>query len=167
MIMCCRSLWPNRDPLGELGFGTIRHRLPNVIARWPNLYSYVRNNPGNAVDPNGLVDCDELKTTINQLEKIIDIEDSQGKDTSDDEAELERLKSILSRFCNPPPPPVPPIPKPCPINIPPYCPDTWNCKINAPPDPFAPQPPPSVCVYVLVGGVIIVYCWSRLPVKAW
>jgi hypothetical protein len=46
-------IWPNRDPIEEAG--------------GINLYGFVANNPINAIDPFGLVDCAALKAAIDHL----------------------------------------------------------------------------------------------------
>ena len=46
--------WPNRDPLGELGFETLRDRSPNPLGDDPNLYAFVGNNPIGNTDFLGL-----------------------------------------------------------------------------------------------------------------
>jgi RHS repeat-associated protein len=54
--------WPNRDPLGESGFETLRRGVPIVIRDGFNVYSFVDNNPIISYDPDGLVtseECDE------------------------------------------------------------------------------------------------------------
>jgi RHS repeat-associated protein len=56
--------WLNRDPIGEPGFEAVRRinpwggirsgGLPAELSQGPNLYTFVRNNPANFVDPLGL-----------------------------------------------------------------------------------------------------------------
>ena len=46
--------WPNRDPLGELGFELLRSRKMNLLGDGPNHYAFVRNNSVNLIDPFGL-----------------------------------------------------------------------------------------------------------------
>ncbi len=53
-----RHGWPNSDPIGELGFETVKHVYSVRVARPddPNLYRYVLNSPLDLFDPDGL-DC--------------------------------------------------------------------------------------------------------------
>jgi len=46
--------WPNRDPLGELGFETLRRGKPNLLGDGPNLYTFVQNDPVDRTDSLGL-----------------------------------------------------------------------------------------------------------------
>jgi len=46
--------WINRDPLGDRGFGLVRHRLALFLAGEPNRYMFVRNRPTIRVDSFGL-----------------------------------------------------------------------------------------------------------------
>jgi RHS repeat-associated protein len=56
--------WPNRDPLGELGFELMRRAnpwertrsrgIPAELSQGPNRYIYVMNDPANSIDPYGL-----------------------------------------------------------------------------------------------------------------
>jgi len=46
--------WPNRDPLGELGFELLRGKRGSLLGDGPNLYMFVRNNAVNSWDVNGL-----------------------------------------------------------------------------------------------------------------
>jgi RHS repeat-associated protein len=57
--------WPNRDPLGELGFETIRNVLPMRLRHFmvsgeffegANLYEFVENRPSVKIDAYGLFD---------------------------------------------------------------------------------------------------------------
>jgi RHS repeat-associated protein len=46
--------WPNRDPLGEPGFETIRRGFPLPLLAGANLYLFVYNEPGHFIDSDGL-----------------------------------------------------------------------------------------------------------------
>jgi RHS repeat-associated protein len=48
--------WLSRDPIGEVGFETLRHGRANVHGAGPNGYAYVRNQPLQKVDPLGLAE---------------------------------------------------------------------------------------------------------------
>jgi RHS repeat-associated protein len=48
------GLWPNRDPIGEMGFEAIRRPMLNEYTDVPNLYAFVLNEPLNKVDYFGL-----------------------------------------------------------------------------------------------------------------
>ncbi|HEY3915186.1 MAG TPA: RHS repeat-associated core domain-containing protein [Verrucomicrobiae bacterium] len=116
--------WLNRDPNGELGFEAGRgtrhfrsHRpyLEENLSQ--NLYTFVRNRAPNEIDSYGLIDCAALEQQINSLYSKIAQVDSAGEDTAALEQQLERLESIWSRYCMPPPEPSP-SPDPCPIKVP-------------------------------------------------
>jgi RHS repeat-associated protein len=61
--------WPNRDPLGELGFEALRQGRANVLGDGPNLYAFVRNNGVSLVDPFGLApqDADDIIIVLPEL----------------------------------------------------------------------------------------------------
>jgi RHS repeat-associated protein len=46
--------WLNRDPLGESGFETLRHRPPSMIGDGSNYYLFVENSPVGGIDEFGL-----------------------------------------------------------------------------------------------------------------
>jgi len=46
--------WPNRDPIGETGFETLRRKRSSVILGEPNRYEFIHNDPLNRIDPVGL-----------------------------------------------------------------------------------------------------------------
>jgi RHS repeat-associated protein len=46
--------WPSRDPIGELGFETLRGRRSRALGAAANLYGFVGNNPINLFDVLGL-----------------------------------------------------------------------------------------------------------------
>jgi len=45
--------WPKHDPLGEIGFETMRRHSPTITGDGPNLFLFVRNAPPLRVDANG------------------------------------------------------------------------------------------------------------------
>src|SRR5256885_12206712 len=62
----CGQRWLNRDPLGELGFETLRRLLPQELWRLlgsvevlegPNIYTFVRNDSLNLWDLYSLSAC--------------------------------------------------------------------------------------------------------------
>ncbi len=79
--------WLNCDPLGELGFETLRHGRANLLGDGPNLYAFVQNNPVDRTDSLGLaissIDgameaCMRLPTPAMQQECISDLLDTLG-----------------------------------------------------------------------------------------
>jgi RHS repeat-associated protein len=47
--------WPNRDPLGEVGFETLRDKLAIILGGGPNDYLFVKNRPVGEWDALGLL----------------------------------------------------------------------------------------------------------------
>jgi hypothetical protein len=82
-----RPIWPNRDPLGEDGFETLRHGRANVLGDGPSLYTFVQNNSADRTDSLGLaistIDgsleaCMRLPTPAMQQECISDLLEALG-----------------------------------------------------------------------------------------
>jgi hypothetical protein len=46
--------WPNRDPIGELGFAILKGSPRNILGDGPNQFTFVRENPINLFDAWGL-----------------------------------------------------------------------------------------------------------------
>jgi len=69
--------WPNRDPIGELGFETLRGRRARALGAAANLYSFVGNNPINLFDLLGLYEY-EWEGNFTDAEKKT-IQDSIGR----------------------------------------------------------------------------------------
>ena len=49
-----RSGWPSRDPIGEPGFELLRGKQASVSAGEPNRNLFIKNNPLQNIDPDGL-----------------------------------------------------------------------------------------------------------------
>jgi RHS repeat-associated protein len=121
--------WPNRDPIGDLGFANMRNQLYFHIRRpylraspQTDLYSFINNRAPNDIDIFGLIDCAALEQEIDELYTRISAVDDRGGNTQGLEERLERLENIWGRLCRPPPETPPgvelePDPDPCPINI--------------------------------------------------
>ena len=60
--------WPNRDPIGEFGFETLRRQRTRGFASAGNLYGFVNNNPLNSFDVFGLYEY-EWEGTFTEAEK--------------------------------------------------------------------------------------------------
>ncbi len=63
--------WPNRDPLGEPGFESIRHVALASLSYAPNLYTFVSNQPSERWDAFGLHDT-TLCNLFNNCKKKYD-----------------------------------------------------------------------------------------------
>jgi hypothetical protein len=137
--------WLNRDPLEERGFETLRNILPipirNLLTQ-KNLYAFLDNRAGNAIDPFGLIDCGAL---LRRAASLYEKAEQGGWNSAILEAQADKLITIWYRYCPPPPPPPSPQPKPfCPIIIRGH---NWN------PNPYEnnrdnPEPP---SIWVLIG----------------
>jgi hypothetical protein len=66
-----RRQWPNRDPLGEPGFETMRNQSADPLGDGLNLYAFVHNRPTDKFDPLGLVICDDSCRAILELLKAM------------------------------------------------------------------------------------------------
>lgn len=86
--------WMNRDSLGEAGFERIHRLALPTSDRGPlgvNLYTYVRNNTPNAIDPKGLIDsitgyfrgCAELLSAESRCECYCAIVTTGSDDSTD------------------------------------------------------------------------------------
>jgi RHS repeat-associated protein len=60
--------WPNRHPIGELGFKTLRWKCTRGFASAGNLYGFVGNNPLNSFDVFGLYEY-EWEGALTEAEK--------------------------------------------------------------------------------------------------
>jgi len=154
--------WPNRDPIGELGFETVREVLPiplRGLARRtpekPNLYSFLQNRAPNYIDPLGLSqwsneDCLALLDTIGTLCAMGMSGEMNAKAAVEEATEL---KYLYEEFCNDPPTPPPPSPAPkpvpCPILVPTQPAPNSNNNTITPPNLWPYVPPTLVIIFLI------------------
>jgi RHS repeat-associated protein len=148
--------WPNRDPLGELGFETLRHENGVLIQLMmllshqgeESIYNFVKNRPTDSYDYLGL-DSADCALAIATLNGMLSLYNAGAASMADVIAAANAAKEA----CKPPPPPPP---------RPPWCPSPrWV-------PPYIPPPSPKQCTAVGVGGVILFFCipWPGNPVFA-
>jgi RHS repeat-associated protein len=61
--------WLNRDPVGELGFRLVQSLQPGRLSHNANLYKFLRNDPIDNCDPDGLVGMRVERRNCNLLEE--------------------------------------------------------------------------------------------------
>jgi RHS repeat-associated protein len=152
--------WPNRDPIGELGFEGLRFRNTRLLRAigmlerigCNNFYRFVRNRPIGGFDALGLAPSAPTGPTgpgslaciaaEEQAQAAIDLADAEP---SDENVEMALELSLYAAWvCAPPKPPQPP---PEPEPIPPTC-------------PISPPPPQvqKACAWAVVGGIVVWVC---------
>jgi RHS repeat-associated protein len=147
--------WPNRDPILEPGFETVRNVLDFHLRRSyievddePDLYRFVRNHAPNEVDIFGLINCNDIAKQIDNLYSKLAKNPPNARQL---EQQLDRLESIWSRFCWKPPPSSPR----CPIKIPIQPPSNGLNSTIKPPNLW-PYLPPTI--------IIIIIPWPGNPI---
>ena len=154
--------WPNRDPIGELGFETVRDVLPiplralvRQMLEKPDLYAFLLNRAANNIDPLGLSqwsneDCLALLDTIQTLCAMGLLGEMDPKAAAEEATELQDL---YIEFCmdppTPPPPSPAPQPDPCPIRVPTQPAPNSNNNTITPPNLW-PYVPPTVIIIFLI-----------------
>jgi hypothetical protein len=65
-----RGEWPNRDPIGEPGFETVRKEMTMLLAGGPNRYLFSNNDPNDGLDDMGLSFLDDLGNIVDAWKQL-------------------------------------------------------------------------------------------------